>query len=73
MKNVRNLPDGFPAKLTAVRTAAGLSIPDLARASGVSDDAIRLYEAGTRGPSWENVQKLAAALGVTTDTFRGPL
>ena len=66
-------PVSFATRLTAVRTDAGFSIPELARASGVSDDAIRLYEAGTRGPSWEIVQKLATALGVTTDTFRGPL
>lgn len=66
---VAKSPD-FPARLTALRTAAGLSIPDLARASGLSDDAIRRYESGDRGPTWEAVQKLAQALGVPTDAFR---
>jgi DNA-binding transcriptional regulator YiaG len=66
----RKLPPSFPARLTSLRTAAGLSIPDLARSSGLSDDVIRRYETGDRAPTWESVQKLAAALGVPTDTFR---
>ena len=69
-KIARELPADFPARLTALRTAAGLSIPDLARASGLSDDAIRKWEAGERGPTWEGVQKLATALGCPTDAFR---
>lgn len=60
----------FPARLAALRTAAGLSIPDLARASGLSDDVLRQYEKGTRAPTWESVQKIAVALGVPTDAFR---
>ena len=60
----------FQARLTALRTAAGLSIPDLARASGLSDDVLRQYEKGTRGPSWESVQMIAKALAVPTDAFR---
>lgn len=62
----------FPARLAALRTAAGLSIPDLARASGLSDDAIRKWESGDpkRLPSWESIQKLATALGVPADAFR---
>ena len=62
--------ESFPAKLAAIRTAAGLSIPDLARASGLSDDVLRQYEKGTRGPTWESVQKIAVALAVPTDAFR---
>lgn len=60
----------FTARLLALRTAAGLSIPDLARLSGISDDAIRKWESGDRAPTWEGVQKLATALGVPTDAFR---
>lgn len=60
----------FPERLTALRTAAGLSIPDLARASGLSDDVLRQYETGKRSPTWESIQKLATALGVPTDAFR---
>jgi DNA-binding XRE family transcriptional regulator len=58
----------FGARLTALR--GSLSIPDLASKSGLSDDAIRRYESGDRSPTWDAVQKLAAALGVPTDTFR---
>lgn len=60
----------FPVLLAKARKAAELTIPELARASGLSDDAIRLYEKGERGPTWEAVQRLAKALGVATDTFR---
>lgn len=65
----------FPARLTALRTAAGLSVPDLARASGLSDDVLRQYELPDgdkrqRKPTWDSVQKIAAALGVPTDAFR---
>jgi DNA-binding XRE family transcriptional regulator len=65
-------PVDFAATLTRLRTAAGLSVPDLARKSGLSDDTLRRWEAGDpkRLPTWEAVQKLAAALGVPTDTFR---
>lgn len=52
------------------RELSGFSIPDLARASGLSDDAIRKWESGERQPTWDAVQKLATALGVTTDAFR---
>lgn len=65
-------PESFAAILAHLRTAAGLSVPDLARKSGLSDDTLRRWEAGDpkRRPTWEGVQKLAAALGVPTDTFR---
>jgi transcriptional regulator with XRE-family HTH domain len=71
----KNPPETFPAILTRLRTAAGLSIPALARASGLSDDVLRQYEtpAGEprhRSPSWESVQKIAKALAVPTDAFR---
>lgn len=71
-KIARELPADFPARLTALRTAAGLSVPDLARLSGISDDTIRRWEAGDpkRLPSWESIQKLATSLGVPTDAFR---
>ena len=64
------MDEDFPERLTALRESAGLSIPDLARRADISDDSIRLYEAGTRSPSWQIVQKIATALGVSTDTFR---
>lgn len=66
----RKLPPSFPARLIALRTAAGLSIPNLARASGLSDDVLRQYETGKRRPTWDSVQQIAKALGVPTDVFR---
>jgi len=64
------MPEDFPNRLATLRDSAGLSIPELARRADISDDSIRLYEAGTRAPSWEMIQKIATALGVSTDTFR---
>lgn len=65
-------PETFPAILARLRTAAGLSVPDLARLSKISDDTLRRWEAGDpkRLPSWESIQKLATALGCPTDAFR---
>jgi len=60
----------FAGILARIRTAAGLSIPDLARASGLSDDVLRQYETGKRRPTWDSVQQIAKSLGVPTDVFR---
>lgn len=69
-KIARELPPTFSERLKTLREKGGLSIPDLARKSDLSDDAIRKWESGERAPSWEAVQKLATALGVPTDAFR---
>lgn len=69
-RNPANRFKGFAEALTALRTAAGLSIPDLARSSGLSDDVLRQYETGKRSPTWDSVQKLAKALAVPTEAFR---
>jgi DNA-binding XRE family transcriptional regulator len=70
-RNPANRFKGFAEALTALRAAAGLSVPDLARASGLSDDVLRQYETGKRSPTWSSVQAIATALGVPTDAFRG--
>ena len=69
-RNPANRFKGFAEALTALRTAASLSIPDLARSSGLSDDVLRQYETGKRSPTWSSVQAIATALGVPTDAFR---
>ncbi|MER7820070.1 helix-turn-helix transcriptional regulator [Streptomyces sp. NPDC096153] len=57
---------GFdPAKLREARQGAGISVPAIARAVGVSERAVRLYLAGTRTPRPELLPPLAAALDVT--------
>lgn len=41
----------------------------LAKASGLSKQAVSTLESGASKPSWETVQKLAKALGVGCDAF----
>ena len=47
----------------------GMSMAELSRRASMSDRAIRYIEAGEREPSVDAIQKIAAALGVTTDYF----
>ena len=56
-------------KIKALRTAQHMSMPELARRASMSDRAIRYIESNQREPSVEAIQKIAAALGVTTDYF----
>lgn len=63
----------FSARLTALREAAGLSVAQLASAAGLHRQSVHQYENGERRPTWQAVQKLAAALHVPTDTFRDPV
>jgi transcriptional regulator with XRE-family HTH domain len=49
----------------AHRLRAGLSMEDLAQESGVSPRTIWTIEAGQPNPRWENLRKLATALGLT--------
>lgn len=46
-----------------LRLAAGLSQRALARLAGTSQPAIARYERGAATPSWETLQRLAAACG----------
>lgn len=64
-------PSGsFGATLRRLREAAGLSGQQLAEKAGTTRQTVHSLESGKYGPTWEVVQKLAAALGVPTDTFR---
>jgi len=49
--------------LRHLRLAAGLSQRALARRAGTSQPAIARYEGGVATPSWETLQRLAAACG----------
>lgn len=53
----------FPARLRALRMAAGISCNELARRSGVSDGMISRLERGERTPTLETLRRLTAALG----------
>ena len=55
--------------LKALRTAQHMSMAELARRASMSDRAIRYIESNQREPSVDAIQKIAAALGVTTDYF----
>lgn len=62
--------DDFADTLEELREKAGLTKADLAEKSGLSRQTIHSLETGTFRPGWDAVQKLAAALGVSTDAFR---
>lgn len=63
----------FSDKLRQCRESAGLSMYALAKISGVSTQAMSSLESGINQPTWETVQRLAAALGVTADAFATPV
>ena len=59
-------------RLTALRTAKGMSVTALAELSGVSAPYLWQIESGTKkNPTGEVLQKLAAALGVTVADLIG--
>lgn len=59
----------FGEKLTRLRTAKEMTVAGLAEKSGVTFAALREYGSGRRKPSFAAVVRIAAALGVTCDTF----
>lgn len=61
----------FSNTLAAIRTYRGMTQEELAKASGVSKNAIARYEAGMNKPSAESVLKLAQALRCSTDILFG--
>mgnify|MGYP005812282833 CR=1 FL=1 len=59
---------------TAIRTLrerAGMTIIELAQRVGVSHPSVIQWERGDNNPSVENVLKLAAIFGCTTDEITG--
>jgi transcriptional regulator with XRE-family HTH domain len=58
-------------RLQSLREAAGLTLDQLARKSGLSRPALTKLERGERKPDWETVQRLASALGVSVSAFAG--
>jgi transcriptional regulator with XRE-family HTH domain len=63
----------FGTKLKALRETAGLTQEQLARRTGLHLGAVFKLEQGRRSPTWETVQLLAAALGVTCLEFSTPV
>lgn len=54
----------FPARLRHLREQAGLSVPALAAASGLTRQQIHGYESGRNEPRLSTLIRLARALGV---------
>ena len=61
----------FGERLRRAREARGLTRDQLAAASGVAYGTIHGYEIGRRAPSFTNVVRLAAVLGLTCQDFAG--
>ena len=64
-------PTTFSERLLAARAARRLSQADLARRAGIQPSALCHFETGRRRPSFDNLRRLADALGVTADYLLG--
>nr|HID14285.1 XRE family transcriptional regulator [Anaerolineae bacterium] len=60
-----DLKTRFGHRLTRLRKQRGLTQEGLAEAANVSIDFISLMERGQRAPSFDTLDRLAGALGVT--------
>lgn len=58
------LHEGLPDRLVKTRTSCGMPAYKLSESAGLSDNVVRLIEAGLRMPRVETVERLASALGV---------
>lgn len=61
---------GFHLKLLELITATGLTVNAFCEKHKLSQSSVQSYVAGTARPTWDKVQELAKALGVSTDVFR---
>jgi transcriptional regulator with XRE-family HTH domain len=60
----------FAARLRELRDAAKLTQHELSERTGLHRQAIAKLETGVTRPTWDTVQVLAAALGVSCEAFR---
>lgn len=60
-------------RVTAWRTAAGLTKTQLAGAVGVTAGAVTYWETGENQPTHANVEAISAACGVSLPIFYGHL
>jgi transcriptional regulator with XRE-family HTH domain len=61
----------FPLRLKAAREKRQLNQEQLAERSKLQGSAISHFETGKRKPSFDNLKRLADALGVSTDYLLG--
>ena len=59
----------FGTILKELRQAANLTQKELAEKANTTQAAIGRYETNEREPTWEAVQKIAQALGVSCEVF----
>jgi ribosome-binding protein aMBF1 (putative translation factor) len=62
----------FPIKLQELIAATGLSVSAWCKQNNLLQSSIQSYTSGKSRPTWDMVQKIANALGVSTDVFRDP-
>ena len=61
----------FEVRLRSARESRELSQGALAERAGLQPSAVSHFETGTRKPSFDNLRRLADALGVSTDYLLG--
>lgn len=61
----------FGDKIRALRTAKGMTQPQLAELLGVTKNAVTNWEAGVSRPDLASIPPLCAHLGISADTFFG--
>jgi transcriptional regulator with XRE-family HTH domain len=59
----------FAGRLRELRTAAKMTQTELAERAAMHRQAIAKLELGTNRPTWDSVQALARALGVSCEAF----
>ena len=64
------MSETFAVRLKRLREQKHMTPTELADASGVPRVHLYPLEKGDKRPNWETVQKLAVALGVSTDELR---
>jgi transcriptional regulator with XRE-family HTH domain len=65
------MPSDFTERLRQAREKKELTQSQLAERAGLQSSAISHFEAGRRSPSFDNLKRLADALGVTIDYLIG--
>lgn len=61
---MKDVPKTIGTIFYEARTSKGISIADMAYSIGVSQNAIRSWEANEKSPSMTNVQKMCIALQI---------
>ena len=67
-RDIENL-QSYGGRMYIARINAGMTVPQLAEASGVSEPMIYKIEAGGSYPTIITAEKLASALGLTVDEY----